>query len=227
MFQQPKAAKRLYFDVIPKTVDDYLTFLDKYPGQDDKTKLANPVWHIHSGAPPKMDVPISFSMLLNLASVSHAEDKAVLWGFIQRYAPGSAPESHPKLDELVGYAVRYYHDFVKPSKRFAVADEVERAALEALRAALAALPADTPAEDIQVKVYDIGRAIPRYHDLKAKGATPGAPRRVAGVVRRHLPPAARPGEGAALRLVRGDLRPARDRGADRQGAGGGAGLSGG
>ncbi|NJO54297.1 MAG: lysine--tRNA ligase [Bacteroidales bacterium] len=175
MFQQPKTAKRLYFDVIPKTVDDYLTFLDKYPGQDDKTKLANPVWHIHSGAPPKMAVPISFSMLLNLASVSHAEDKAVLWGFIQRYAPGSGPESHPKLDELVGYAVRYYHDFVKPSKRFAVADEVERAALAALRAALAELPPETSAEDIQVKVYDIGRAIPRYHDLKAKGATPERP----------------------------------------------------
>jgi lysyl-tRNA synthetase class 1 len=175
MFQQPKAAKRLYFDVIPKTVDDYLTFLEKYPGQEPKVQLQNPVWHIHSGEPPKMDVPISFSMLLNLASVSHAEDKAVLWGFIQRYAPGSAPETHAKLDELVGYAVRYYHDFVKPSKKFAVADEVERAALKALRAALAELPADTTAEDIQVKVYDIGRAIPRYHDLKAKGATPERP----------------------------------------------------
>ncbi|ALK10992.1 lysine--tRNA ligase [Blastochloris viridis] len=175
MFQQPKAAKRLYFDVIPKTVDDYLTYLEKYPGQDGRTQLSNPVWHIHSGAPPNSEVPISFSMLLNLASVSHAEDKAVLWGFIQRYAPGSSPATHPKLDQLVGYAVRYYHDFVKPAKRFAVADEVERGALEALRAALAALAPDTAAEDIQVKVYDIGRAIPRYHDLKAKGATPERP----------------------------------------------------
>ena len=175
MFQQPRAAKRLHFDVIPKTVDDYLTFLEKYPGQDGKTRLANPVWHIHAGSPPKADVPISFSMLLNLVSVSQAEDKAVLWGFIQRYAPGASPAAHPKLDELVGYAVSYFRDFVKPTKKYAAPDDVERAALIALRDALAALPAGTSAEDIQTRIYDVGRAVPRYQDLKAKGATPQRP----------------------------------------------------
>ena len=175
MFLQPRAAKRLHFDVIPKTVDDYLTFLEKYPAQDGKTRLANPVWHIHAGAPPKADVPISFSMLLNLVSVSQAEDKAVLWGFIQRYAPGATPAAHPKLDELVGYAVSYFRDFVKPTKKYATPDDVERTALTALRDALASLPAGTSAEEIQTRIYDVGRAVPRYQDLKAKGATPERP----------------------------------------------------
>lgn len=175
MFQQPKSAKKLHFDVIPRNVDDYLTFVERYPAQDDKTKLLNPAWHIHAGSPPAVDVPISFSMLMNIASASNAEDKAVLWGFIRRYAPGTGPESHPKLDQLAGYAVRYFNDFVKPTKRFSVPDDVERAALAALADALAALPAGASAEDVQGVVYDIGRAIPRYQDLKAKGATPEKP----------------------------------------------------
>lgn len=175
MFQQPKSAKRLYFDVIPRNVDDYLTFVEKYPSQDAKVRLMNPVWHIHAGAPPVIDLPISFSMLLNIASASNADDKAVLWGFIRRYAPGTSAASHPKLDELAGYAVRYFNDFVKPTKVFKVPDEVEAAALTRLRDTLAALPEEASAEEVQTAVYDVGRAVSRYQDLKAKGATPEKP----------------------------------------------------
>ncbi|MGL4291026.1 MAG: lysine--tRNA ligase [Phreatobacter sp.] len=175
MYQQPKSAKRLFFDVIPRNADDYLTFVEKYPAQDDKTRLLNPAWHIHAGNPPRVDVPISFSMLMNLVSVSNAHEPQVLWGFIRRYAPDASPEKNPKLDELAGYAVRYFHDFVKPTKVYKAADEVERQALQALSAALAALPADVSAEDVQATAYDVGRAIPRYQDLKAKGATPEKP----------------------------------------------------
>ncbi|MBX9989998.1 lysine--tRNA ligase [Phreatobacter oligotrophus] len=175
MYQNPKSAKRLYFDVIPRNVDDYLTFVEKFPVQDDKARLMNPAWHIHSGAPPAVEVPISFSMLMNLVSVSNAPETSVLWGFIRRYAPDASPEKNPKLDELAGYAVRYFHDFVKPTKVYKAADEVEREALEALAAAIMALPKDASAEDVQGAVYDVGRAIPRYQDLKAKGATPEKP----------------------------------------------------
>ena len=175
MYQQPKSAKRLFFDVIPRNADDYLTFVEKYPGQDEKARLMNPAWHIHAGNPPVVDVPISFSMLMNLVSVSNAEDRGVLWGFIRRYAPEASAEKNPKLDELAGYAVRYFHDFVKPTKIYKAPDAVEREALEALSAALARLPAGVSAEDVQAAAYDVGRGVARYQDLKAKGATPEKP----------------------------------------------------
>ena len=95
-----KRAKRLYFDVIPRQVDDYQQYLEAHERQDLKQRLGNPVWHIHSGKPPKPDMPISFSMLLTLVSSSNAENAETLWGFIGRYRPGVTRETHPKLDRL-------------------------------------------------------------------------------------------------------------------------------
>ncbi|MGO9135668.1 MAG: lysine--tRNA ligase [Methylovirgula sp.] len=183
MYQKPSAAKRLYFDVIPRTVDDYLSFLDAYPRQAQREQLGNPVWHIHLGEPPEPELlrhegsgtTISFGMLLNLAAVANSEDPQVLWGFLRRYASGVTPESHPRLDRLITYAVRYFRDFVRPNKKYRAPDEVERAALTQLSEMLAALPADASAEDIQTALYDIARPISRYQDLKAKGATPERP----------------------------------------------------
>ncbi len=175
MFQQPKTAKRLHFDVIPKAVDEYLSFRDRYPAQAPREQVMNPVWHIHGGKPPAIRLPLSFSMLMNIASASNADDKGVLWGFIGRYAPGVTPESDPALDELVGYAVRYFNDHVKPNKRFKTPDAEERAALQALDAALGSLPEGADADAIQAALYDVGRAIPKFQDLKAKGATPERP----------------------------------------------------
>ncbi|MEJ0097856.1 MAG: lysine--tRNA ligase [Bauldia sp.] len=169
MFHRPRAAKKLYFDVIPKAVDEYFDFLDRYPAQSDDQKLGNPVWHIHAGRPPKIDMPVTFTMLLNLASASNTQDKSVLWGFIQRHVQGVTPATHPKLDELIGYAVRYYNDFVLPKKVFRAPDEVERAALAALDARLASLPADADPETVQTAILDVARAIPRYQDKEREG----------------------------------------------------------
>ena len=110
MFGKPKAAKRLFFDVIPRAVDDYLSLLKKFSGEDAPQQLENPVWHIHRGEPPIKHTPLSFNVLLNLTSVCNTEDKAVLWGFISRYAPDASPASETLLDELVGHAIRYYSD---------------------------------------------------------------------------------------------------------------------
>lgn len=164
MYQKPKTAKRLYFDVIPRAVDEYLQFLAAFPTQDAKQQLENPVWHIHSGVPPKPELPITFGLLLNLVSVSHAHSKDVLWGFLRRYSPGATPENNPILDKLSGYAIRYFEDFVRPTKKFRRPDDVEAAALRALDAALAALPANADADMIQNALLDVGRAIPRYQD---------------------------------------------------------------
>ncbi len=173
MFQKPKTAKRLFFDVIPKNVDEYFAFLSAYGRQDLDQRLANPVWHIHSGEPPELDLPVPFAMLLNLVSASHAHDRATLWGFITRYAPGVTAESHPKLDELAGCAIRYYEDRVRPFKTYQAPDDDERAALQALRDKLAALPADADAEAIQNAVLDVARPIERYQDRKKLGPDGG------------------------------------------------------
>jgi lysyl-tRNA synthetase class 1 len=175
MYQKPKTAKRLYFDVIPRAVDEYLQLLAAYPRQDGKAKLDNAVWHVHSGNPPAAEVPLTFVLLLNLVAASNAGDKDVLWGFIRRHVKGVSPETHPLLDQLAGYAVRYYTDFVKPRKKYRLADAEETAALKALSNALKTASADATAEDLQAIIYDVGRAVPRYQDHNAKGATPERP----------------------------------------------------
>ena len=174
MYREPKAAKRLYFDVIPRNVDDYHQFLDGYERQDMRQKLSNPVWHIHSGAPPKFDMPVTFSMLLTLVSSSNAENAETLWGFIGRYRPGVTAQTHPKLNALVEYAIHYFRDFVLPEKKFRDPTEAERAALGDLRDALSQLPAEASAEDIQNVVYEVGRREPFLdHKKKSKDGKPG------------------------------------------------------
>jgi lysyl-tRNA synthetase class 1 len=161
MYQSPKSAKRLYFDVIPKATDEYLQQLDAYNrGRDGANAPAidNPAWHVHTGAPPERGSPVSFSLLLNLVSAADASTADILWGFLARYIPGASPESEPLLAKLVGYAINYYEDFVKPSKRFRNPDERERAAMLDLVVRLKALPADADAEAVQNEVFEAGKA---------------------------------------------------------------------
>ena len=183
VYGKPREARRLYFDVIPRSVDEYLAHLDGYTRQDPARQLANPVWHIHAGAPPAPEVlggadartQVSFALLLNLVSVANTESKDVLWAFLQRYAPGVSAQIHPRLDALLGYAVRYYQDFVKPAKRYRLPDDVERDALTRLSDALADAATGASPDGLQTIVYDVGRAIERYQDPNAKNATPDRP----------------------------------------------------
>jgi len=159
LFQSPKSAKRLYFDVIPKATDEYLQQLDAYnrPGAN-APQLDNPVWSVHGGNPPDKGSPVSFSLLLNLVSAANASDRTILWGFIQAYMPGATPETEPLLDRLTVYAIHYYEDFVRPSKQFRAPDDKERAAMTDLAARLKALPKDCKdAEAIQNEVYAVGK----------------------------------------------------------------------
>jgi lysyl-tRNA synthetase class 1 len=158
MFQKPRSAKRMYFDVIPRAVDEYLQFIAAYPGQEGKQQIENPVWHIHAGQPPQAELPITFALLLNLVSVSNAEDKTHLWGFIRKYQPDATPEKFPLLDHLAGYAVAYFHAFEKPRKTYRAATEQERVALEALSAALATVGDGAKSDDLQNLVYEAGKA---------------------------------------------------------------------
>lgn len=157
MFGKPKTAKRLYFDVIPKAVDEYHQQLRAYPDQDWAQKLANPVHHIHNGTVPASDMVVSFAMLLNLASVAGAEDKETLWGFIRRYAPDASPETNPDMDQAAGFAVRYYNDFVKPEKTFRLPNDTERGALEDLVARLKVYDGPIEDEALQTLVFAVGK----------------------------------------------------------------------
>ena len=162
MFQSPKSAKRLFFDVIPKATDEYLQQLDAFnraSAEGNATPIDNPAWHVHRGAPPQAGSPVSFSLLLNLVSAADASTKDILWGFISRYIPGADAQSQPLLDRLSDYAINYYEDFVKPSKRFRAPDDKERAAMLDLVARFKALPASCQdAELIQNEVYEAGKA---------------------------------------------------------------------
>ena len=157
MYQKPKTAKRMHFDVIPKAVDEYHQQLRAYVDQDAKARLNNPVWHIHGGDVPESKMVVPFLMLLNLASVSGAEDKDQLWGFIQRYAPDANAQTNPDMDQAAGFAVRYYNDFVKPTRVFRAPSELERAALIALRDGLQAWDKGLDAEELQGLVFACGR----------------------------------------------------------------------
>jgi lysyl-tRNA synthetase class 1 len=161
MFQSPKSAKRLYFDVIPKATDEYLSHLDAFNRARaegaNAPSIDNPAWHVHRGAPPERGSPVSFSLLLNLVSAADASTKDILWGFLERYIPGATPASEPVLDQLAGYAINYYEDFVKPAKTFRAPNDQEREAMTALVAKLKALPADTDAEAIQNEVFEVGK----------------------------------------------------------------------
>lgn len=173
IYGKPKTAKRLYFDVIPKAVDEYLAHLESYVEQNEAERMENPVWHLHTGAPPpperavsfapatnpKAQSPITFALLLNLVSAANAESQEQLWAFIRKYAPGAEPETHPFLDKLTGYALAYYEDFVKPAKKFRAPSDKEVAAFRDLIAKLEAMPADIKdGEAIQAEVYEVGKA---------------------------------------------------------------------
>ena len=157
MYLKPQTAKRLYFDVIPRAVDEYHQQLRAYRTQDLGQRLNNPVWHIHNGDVPASHMVVSFAMLLNLASVAHARDKETLWGFIRRYAPEASPETHPDLDQAAGFALRYYEDFVAPTKTYRAPTEAEREALQELRDRLAAYDGPVEDEALQSLVYEVGR----------------------------------------------------------------------
>ncbi len=160
LYREPRKAKRLHFDVIPRNVDDYEGFLDAFPRQLPAEQVGNPLWHIHDGHPPVNDqlpAGLTFGMLLNLASVANAAEPAVLWGFIARYAPGVTPESSPRLAALVEHAIAYYRDFVRPTRSYRAPSSLERVALEELRDWLAGPGAEADAEAVQYELYEIGK----------------------------------------------------------------------
>ena len=157
MYPNPKRAKKLYSEVVPKTVDEYLSYIEKYPSQDLKDRILNPVWHVHNGKPPNEKIVMPFSMLLNIVGSSNAESKEVLWKFINRFHKEIIPKDHKILDGLCEYAINYFKDKVEPNKKFKKPNEVEKKALQNLVAKLDTLEDSLNPEDIQTHVYTAGK----------------------------------------------------------------------
>ncbi len=157
MYNAPHRAKRLHFDVIPRAVDEYLANVVREQGQAEEERRTNPAWHIQAGREATDTSPVSFAMLLNLASVVNAETPDILWGFIRRYSPEASPQAMPFLDRLVNHAIAYYRDFVRPAKRYRPPDGVERKALADLAETLRGMDEQADAEAIQTVVYEVGK----------------------------------------------------------------------
>jgi len=157
MYQNPKRAKKLYADVVPKAVDEYLGSIDKFSEQDDKQKLLNPVWHVHNGNPPKEKSIMPFSVLLNLVGTSNATDKNVLWKFIKKNKKDINVSNHPILDGLLGYALKYFEDIVKPNKKYRKPNAKEKKALQDLVNRLKNCKEKIDPETIQTIVYSVGK----------------------------------------------------------------------
>ena len=157
MYQNPKRAKKLYPEVVPKAVDEYLSYIEKYPSQKSNEKILNPVWHVHNGSPPREKIVMPFSMLLNIVGSSNAKSKDVLWKFIKKFHKEIDPKSHKILDELTNYAINYFVDEVEPNKKFKKPNKDEKKALENLILQLKKVSQNTPAEEIQTIIYSTGK----------------------------------------------------------------------
>ncbi len=157
MYPNPKRAKKLYSEVVPKTVDEYLSNIELFSNQEEKEKILNPVWHVHNGKPPKEKIVMSFSMLLNLVGSSNADDKEILWKFINRFHKEIKPKDYPILDSLTKYAINYFKDKVEPNKKFKKPNPKEKKALENLIVKLKLIDQSLKPEEIQTFVYTIGK----------------------------------------------------------------------
>ena len=157
MYQTPTRAKKMYFSAIPKSVDEYINFANKFHQSEDVDKFSNPVWHVHGGNVPRYELGgITFSLLLNLASVCNSDDKSVFWSFISQYEKDLTPKKSKFLDKLVGYAIQYYKDFIKPKKLYISPSEEDKKLLGIVKSELIKLEKGCTPEDIQSIFYRTG-----------------------------------------------------------------------
>tara|TARA_Y100001960_G_scaffold330540_1_gene424842 strand:- start:1693 stop:2313 length:621 start_codon:yes stop_codon:yes gene_type:complete len=157
MYQNPKRAKKLYKEIVPKAVDEYLDFIQKSKSQNELQILLNPAWHVHNGKIPKEGLIMSFSMLLNLVEASNADSKELLWKFVKKYKKNITENEFPIFDNLIGYAIKYFNEVIKLKKKYKKPNENEKKALQALISTLDECKDDMSPEDIQTLIYSTGK----------------------------------------------------------------------
>ena len=157
MYQNPKRAKKLYKEIVPKAVDEYLEFLEKGKNQNELQILLNPVWHVHNGTIPKENMIMTFSMLINLVEASNANSKELLWKFVKKYKSNILENEHPIFDKLIEYAIKYFNDVIKKNKKYKKPNLKEKKALNALIVSLEECNDEMQPEEIQTKIYTVGK----------------------------------------------------------------------
>ncbi len=157
MYQNPKRAKKLYREIVPKAVDEYLDYIEKGKSQNELQMLLNPVWHVHNGLIPKENIIMTFSMLLNLVETSNANSKELLWKFVKKYKPNIIEKNYPIFDNLIEYAIKYFNDVIKKNKKYKKPNLEEKRALEALVNILENCNDDMQPEEIQTEIYTVGK----------------------------------------------------------------------
>jgi len=157
MYQNPKRAKKLYKEIVPKAVDEYLDFIEKGKNQNELQKLLNPVWHVHNGKIPEENIIMTFSMLLNLVEASNADSKELLWKFVKKYKKNITTNDHPIFDKLIEYAIKYFKDVIKKNKKYRKPNSKEKIALTALVEILDKCSDDMQPEEIQTEIYTVGK----------------------------------------------------------------------
>jgi len=157
MYQNPKRAKKLYKEIVPKAVDDYLDFIEKGKIQNELQKLLNPVWHVHNGTIPEENMIMTFSMLLNLVETSNADSKELLWKFVKKYKKNISENEYPIFDKLIGYAIKYFNDVIKKNKKYRKPNNNEKTALIALVEVLEKCSDEMKPEEIQTQIYTVGK----------------------------------------------------------------------
>jgi lysyl-tRNA synthetase class 1 len=158
MFQKPKSAKKLFFDVIPKTVDEYIAHYNSYDKLEPLKKIDSPIWHIHAGNPKFFKSDITFNSLTNLVSICNTDDKEIIWSFINQYDSNLSPSSNPEFDKLIDYAINYYNDFVLPNKKYLEINSDNKIVFQDILKVLKSEISETnSAEEIQTLLYEVGK----------------------------------------------------------------------
>ena len=157
MYQNPKRAKKLYKEIVPKAVDEYLDLIEKSKKQDARELLLNPLWHVHNGKIPSEDNIMSFSMLLNLVETSNASSEEILWKFVKNYKTNVAKNNFPIFNNLIKYSIKYFNDVVKQNKKYKKPNSLEMKALLDLISKLENCSDNMKPEDIQTEIYTVGK----------------------------------------------------------------------
>ena len=119
IFQNPRRARRLYWDVVPKCVDDYLDALRKYPTIEPEKSPEQALWHIYGrgNSVPSYGAQVNFSMVGNLISALGTDAPDLLVEYLNRYDKKS--DDYPVvIKELIRKGMNYYRDFILPKKQY-------------------------------------------------------------------------------------------------------------
>ena len=159
MYQNPRRAKRLYFDCIPKSMDEYKKnhagFFHKEHAQPE-----SPIWHIHEGFIPNYTYPIEFSNLINLVTALNTSDKDTIYNFCLLYIKRKLKqEEQNDLRLIIKLAINYFQNFILPRLKKRKPIQIEKEAIFNLIREIRKSKTELSSEEYQSLIYKYGKQI--------------------------------------------------------------------